>query len=275
MGFMKKVLIILMVCVLGAFILLKGFFSMVEKNTLYHPFQEESYYLLESLEIDEVSFTSPLGNIIYAGFHQTGADEVILFFHGNAGSINANKFNLEALLRIEKNFLMIDYPGYGKSSGTPSEESLYDAGRAAYQFLIDNEYRPEQIVIDGQSLGGAVAAQIALEKDAKSLILESTFTSTHRMAAILYPWVPKWILPSNKFDTISKVGPIDETILIIHGREDHIIPFDEAIELREASKPNSYLLALPGVRHNQDTILPEAIQKNINEFVATTRITAH
>jgi pimeloyl-ACP methyl ester carboxylesterase len=176
----------------------------------------------------------------------------ILFFHGNAQTVFEWALIRDELAPLACGLLLLDYPGYGKSGGSPSEEALYDAGRAAWDWLAGAEKIPAQkIVIFGKSLGGGVAAEIALGRRPLGLILESTFTSIPAVLRNLIPFLPAGILPKSEvYDTAAKLPRIAAPVLVVHGARDSLIPVREGHALFAAANEPKRLYLVDGADHN-------------------------
>lgn len=191
-----------------------------------------------------------------------------LISHGNAGNI-ANRLETADLFHsMGFNVLLYDYGGYGKSTGKPSEKRCCADARAAWRYLTeDRGIPPEQIVLFGRSLGGAVSADLACQVSARAVILESTFLSTPRLAQKLYPFLPAKFLVRHKFDTAQKMPRIDTPLLVIHSPEDEIVPFRHGRKLYElANEPKQFLEIHGG--HNEGFILSTSIyRKGIEDFL--------
>ena len=128
----------------------------------------------------------------------------LLFFHGNAGNISGRLESVKQFHQLGLNVLIIDYRGYGQSTGSPSEEGLYRDAEAAWQHAVTQRgIDPSRIVIFGRSLGGGPATWLATQHDAGALLLESAFTSVPDMAAHHYPWLPARQLTTTQFDNRS------------------------------------------------------------------------
>ncbi len=172
----------------------------------------------------------------------------VLFLQGNAGNISHRLHRLQFLGDLPARFFLLDYRGYGQSEGTPSEKGLYEDAEAAYTYLRDR-IEPKQIVLYGESLGGAVAIEIAHRFPVAGVILESTFTSLKEMAKVYFPIIPTFLI-SQKFASIDKVAMIAAPKLFIHGHRDSIVPFAIGKELFEkALQPKSFL-EIPEADHN-------------------------
>lgn len=192
---------------------------------------------------------------IYAGAREPWAD--LLFFHGNAGSLYDRLGNVEMLVESGFNVLIIDYRGYGKSGGRPSERVLYSDGEAAYRYLLEERgVAPERLVIFGRSLGAAVAIELASRKPCGALIAESAFTSTVAMGKLHYGWLPETFLRgvTQRFDSLSRVGHLRSPVLFVHGRVDAIVPVEMGRQLYESSSEPKGWYEIAGAGHN-DTVL--------------------
>jgi fermentation-respiration switch protein FrsA (DUF1100 family) len=193
------------------------------------------------------------GTVIHGWFFAPPDDEapVLLFCHGNAGNISHRLDNVRHLLGHGMGVLLFDYRGYGKSTGRPSEEGVYKDGLAAYGHLV-RELRvpPDRVVPFGRSLGAAVALEVALNQQVRSVILESAFTSTRGMArrmgvfALVSPFIP------SNYNNLAKITRLEAHKLIIHGTEDEIVPFKMGEALYEAAPEPKAFLPLYGAGHN-------------------------
>jgi uncharacterized protein len=150
---------------------------------------------------------------------------VLLFFHGNAGNISHRLDSLRIFHGLGLSVLIIDYRGYGRSTGRPTEQGTYEDARAAWRHLVEERgVPPERIVVFGRSLGGAVAAWLAARTRPAGLIVESAFRSVPSLRPRLY-----WFLPVRRLARSSTrwsaARPVQAPVLVVHSREDEIIPF--------------------------------------------------
>ena len=175
---------------------------------------------------------------------------VLLFLHGNAGNREDRLPILKGLYPTGLSTLILDYRGYGGSSGTPTEDGLIQDGLAAYDWLAASQPgRP--ILLFGESLGGAVAAQVALRRTPAGLILASAFTSVPDLAERLYPVPGLRRIVRTQFNTLAALRRLQLPLLIIHGERDEIVPFDMGETLmRESASPSKTLYAVPNAHHN-------------------------
>ena len=170
---------------------------------------------------------------------------VVLIFHGNAGNISHRMLTLRIFHEMDLTCMIIDYRGYGRSSGSPDEAGTYRDADAAWTYLTER-YKPEEIVIFGRSLGGAVAANLASRVAPAGLILESTFASAPAMARDMLPMF--WLGPflQYEYNTLELIDQIDCPLLVIHSPDDEIIPYAQGQSVFHAAKEPKQFLQLQG-----------------------------
>lgn len=187
-------------------------------------------------------------NAIYATL--PGNRNVVLYFHGNATSLNTWQAVADDLLSKGVNLLMIDYRGYGKSTGTFSENGFYKDAEAAYEYLKANGYNDSSIYFYGRSLGSGVAVEMATRHPVRGLVLEAPYTSMLQVAKNRHPYLLPHLLLKYKFNSLEKAGRIKTPVLILHGTNDAVIPVKQAYELFDAIKEEKKMIALKGGDHN-------------------------
>jgi fermentation-respiration switch protein FrsA (DUF1100 family) len=180
---------------------------------------------------------------------------VILFLHGNAQEAYSWSLVHEELSPLGCRLLLIDYHGYGKSGGEPHEAGLYLDGMAAMDWLKGQGIGEEGVIVFGKSLGGAVACEIAQDRDLKALVLESTFTSLASVARNLFPFLPPGIPLGEKYDSLSKIARVRCPVLVIHGDLDELIPVGEGMKLFEAAPEPKELCLVRGAGHNDVSLV--------------------
>ena len=196
------------------------------------------------------------------------ARATLLFFHGNAGNISHRIDSLRIFHDLGLNTLIIDYRGYGQSEGKPSEQGLYADSEAAWQYLTSKRgIPPQQIIIFGRSLGGAVAAWLAARHQPRVLILESTFTSAPDMAAELYPFLPTRLLTRLQYNAQRNLELVRCPVLIVHSRDDEISPFRHGQRLYDTAREPKRFLEIRG-DHNMGFLLDQArYEAGLAEFL--------
>ncbi len=180
-----------------------------------------------------------------------GSGPVILMFHGNAGTIADRLENVRLLVeRLDASVLQVEYPGYGDSSGRPSEASLYAAGEAGWE-AAQHQGKGRPLVVFGRSLGGAVAIDVSARHEVDGLVVESAFTSLPDLAPVTGLPLARQLV-AYRFDSLSKINDVTAPILLIHGDRDELVPYSMAERLREAATAASScdLHTVRGGTHN-------------------------
>ena len=201
----------------------------------------------------EILIDSADGNRIHALYWEAPAGRpTILFFHGNAQSVFEWALIKQEFENLECGLLLIDYPGYGKCSGAPSEAGLYAAGEVAATWLLSDQKIPaEKIVLFGKSLGGGVASKVALGNNFLGVVFESTFRSIPSVAKKLLPVLPaNALLKSELYETEKRIQSIKMPILIIHGILDELIPVEEAKALYDLANDPKRIELIDNAGHN-------------------------
>jgi uncharacterized protein len=180
---------------------------------------------------------------------------VVIFFHGNGGALANRAALYKAIAGENYGLLAAGYPGYGGNPGRPSEASLFQAAEANYRWLTGNGYRPEQIVIAGQSLGTGVAVWLASEQPVAGLLLQSPYTSMADMAAKQMPYFPARYLIKDRYDSISRIAAIKAPVAWVHGGDDNLIPLAMGQRLFDAAGEPKCRHILKDAGHND---MPDA-----------------
>jgi len=182
---------------------------------------------------------------------------VVLFFHGNAGNISHRLDYLQMFHRLRYSTLIVDYRGYGSSTGTPSEAGTYRDAEAAWDYLRHARFaQPRDVVIAGESLGGAVATWLAAKVNPRALVLFSTFTSVTDLGAQVYWFLPVRLLSRIGYDNRENLKRIRAPVFIAHSRDDDIVPYAHGKRLYEtANEPKAFLEMRGG--HNDGFIFTQ------------------
>jgi fermentation-respiration switch protein FrsA (DUF1100 family) len=174
----------------------------------------------------------------------------VLFFHGNAGNVSHRLDHARALTAAGLDVLLLDYRGYGRSTGRPSEEGLYRDARAARAALMaGGQVDAGRLVYMGESLGGAVALRLAVEEPPLACVLQSTFTSLRAVARQHYP-PPLSALAGDAYPSLERIAGLQAPVLILHGEVDEIVPVAHAEALFAAAHEPRRLHIVPGAGHN-------------------------
>ena len=182
--------------------------------------------------------------------------QLVIYFPGNAQNRSLRRGDLEEIARCGFHVLIFDYRGYGDSSGSPSENVITSDAREIWKFTHEElSFRDEQIVLFGESLGGAVALSLWSEElgdhpQPQAVLLSSTFASMPRTVACNYPWFPFQYLVLDEWRSMDRIARVKAPIRIFHGTSDKLIPIEEARALAFASGDISRLTEIPGGEHN-------------------------
>jgi fermentation-respiration switch protein FrsA (DUF1100 family) len=174
----------------------------------------------------------------------------VLYLHGSRGGLPHHRAALAWLAGVGPNVLAIDYRGYGKSAGTPSENGLYADAVAGYEWLLRHG-SSSSILVFGEGLGSGPACELASKRSVGALVLLSAFTKLPELAAERYPWLPtSWIVRS-QFDNLAKLPKVTAPTFIAHSRDDERVPFTQAERLFEAANAPKQSLWLEGAKHRE------------------------
>jgi hypothetical protein len=193
----------------------------------------------------------------------------VLFCHGNAGNISHRLDSIRLLHSLGLQVLIFDYRGYGQSEGRPSEKGSYRDVDAAWRYLLDVRGLPEDgIILFGRSLGAAVAADLASRTRPAAVILESAFTSVPDMAAGIYPWLPVRLLSRYRYDNLGKIIQISAPLLLVHSRQDEIIPFSHGERLFKQAREPKQFLEINGGHNDAFLTSRKAYTQGLEAFLA-------
>jgi len=228
------------------YILLTILVFFLQRNLLYHPSVDN--YLKDDLveeptEIQKVKITTEDKIDLIGWFYNKDIKKfkTILFFHGNAGSLENRTYKLNHLKDLDVNFLIIAWRGFSGNEGKPNEAGLYEDGRSAVKWLNTKGIKDENIILYGESLGTAIAVEIAQNKKYSGIILESPFTSMINMGKKYYPFFPVSFLLKDKFESNKKINNILVPVLVIHGKVDKIVPYTMGKKMYElANQPKFF-----------------------------------
>jgi hypothetical protein len=256
----------------GVVLVLYGLLRLFEWKSLYFPHANiEATPAALGLTFEDITLITEDGVQLNGWWlPHPQARGTIIHCHGNAGNLGHRVELAADLHRLGLNVFMFDYRGYGRSRGWPNERGLYRDARAAYEFVRVQYGNTEQppILVHGQSLGGAVAAQLALDKPVRGLIIESAFTSVPDMARQLYPLLPLHLICSARYDTTAKLARLTIPKLVAHSSADEMIPYAMSRQLFEAAAAPKKFVTLNG-GHN-DGIWTAEYQRALQDFVNQT-----
>ncbi|MCB8932467.1 MAG: alpha/beta hydrolase [Fimbriimonadaceae bacterium] len=198
----------------------------------------------------DVTFTTSDGVRLHAWWMPAkDARLTLLFAHGNGGNITTRRDVAIGLRKLGMNVLLFDYRGYGRSEGSPSESGLYLDAEAALAFLKEKGIPSQRVVLFGESLGTAVVAEMAVRHKAAAIILESPFTNIPDMARLIVPIPMGWAL-SHRFDTLRKAPRFQSPLLVIHGTDDDLVPYEFGQRVFQSAPQPKRFFGVGGAHHN-------------------------
>ncbi len=263
---MRSVLrILVLLLVMGGLLLL------LEKRLIYFPMRAHDVTPAGlGLAHEELTLRTEDGVRLHGWFLPVkGSRLTVLVSHGNAGNVS-HRLDRALLMqsRLGVDTLLFDYRGFGSSEGSPDEEGTYRDARAAYRWLVARGVSPERIVLFGESLGSAVALQLALEVEVLALVLESPFASIPEMARAVYPFLPLWPFVRTRYDNVAKVGRLRMPLLVLHGARDEVVPFAQGRRVFDKAPEPKTFFAIKGASHNDTYVVGgDAYWKALREFL--------
>ena len=238
-----------------------------QRNLLYHP--EENNYSNDKLmvQIEKVKIRTNDNIDLLGWFHQKDIRKLktILFFHGNAGSLENRIHKLNHFKDMNINFLIIAWRGFSGNKGKPSEKGLYEDGDSSIKWLLNKGIKETDIIIYGESLGTGVATHLSQNRNFAGLILETPFTSMVDAAKTFYPYIPVKFLLKDKFENKKKIKNIDLPILVMHGEADQIVPFSMGKKMFELANEPKYSYFTKHDNHMME--FDENLIKALNSFL--------
>jgi hypothetical protein len=257
-----------MLALLLTYFAIIGLMFFFQKKLQYHPsgkIQPVSFYSLNNFE--EKTLTTKDGIKILAWYKKPEDKKTILYFHGNAGNMGERAHKFEAFARAGFGVLAISYRGYPSSEGTPSEAGFMNDAFAALQFLFDQGFKSQDIILFGESLGSGVAVELAVKSDFAAVVLESPFSSAVSVGQRRYWFAPVFLLLKDKFESIKLAPKIPSPVLILHGTKDEVVPYDEGQKLFAAIRSEKKFVTIDGAGHLNfgDQFLVSEMEKFLDE----------
>lgn len=244
---------VLAVVALAAFVTWNARTGAIERAFIYFP--ERSLMATPAdvgIAYEDVTLRAADGVRLHGWFVPGSQPVAVLWLHGNAGNIGTRVPWIRDLHRATGfAILIVDYRGYGRSEGTPSEAGLYRDAEAALAYLrAEPRVDPDRIVYFGRSLGSAVAVELAAREPPMALVIESPFPSLRWLADAVYPWLPltRWL--HDRYETERRARAVTAPALVIHGERDEIVPLEGAQRVADALASDVQLFVVPGAGHN-------------------------
>ena len=218
------------------------FLYFYQRNLLYLP--NENNYSGDKISVDikKVKIQTSDDIELLGWYHEKNIKnyKTLVYFHGNAGSLENRIHKLNHFQDMNINFLIIAWRGFSGNNGKPSEQGLYEDGKSAINWLTKKGVDEKNLILYGESLGTGVATHLAQNKDYAGIILETPFTSMINAAKTFYPYIPVKLLLKDKFENYKKIKNINLPILVMHGEVDQIVPFSMGKKIYEIANEPKY-----------------------------------
>ena len=217
----------LVLIIFSLYLFVLVFLYFYQRNLLYHPNENNYSGDKISVKIEKVKIRTSDNIELLGWYHEKNLKDykTLIYFHGNAGTLENRIHKLNHFQDMNINFLIIAWRGFSGNSGKPTEKGLYNDAKSAIIWLKKLGLTEKDIVIYGESLGTGVATEIAQNSNFAGLVLETPFTSMIDAAKNFYPYIPVSLLLKDKYDNQNKIKNINIPVLVMHGEADQIVPF--------------------------------------------------
>ena len=224
------------------YFLLLVFLYFYQRSLLYHPNENNYSGDKISVDIEKVKIQTSDNIELLGWYHEKNLKDykTLVYFHGNAGSLENRIHKLNHFQDMNINFLIIAWRGFNGNKGKPSERGLYVDGKSAIDWLKKKGVDEKNLILYGESLGTGIATHLAQNKNYAGVILETPFTSMVDAAKNFYPYIPINLLLKDKFENFKKVKNINTPILVMHGEVDQIVPFSMGKKIYEIANNPKY-----------------------------------
>ena len=228
--------------IFAIYFLVLVFLYFYQRNLLYHPNENNYSGDKISVDIEKVKIQTADNIELLGWYHEKNLKDykTLVYFHGNAGSLENRIHKLNHFQDMNINFLIIAWRGFNGNKGKPSERGLYVDGKSAIDWLKKKGVDEKNLILYGESLGTGVATHLAQNKNYAGVILETPFTSMVDAAKNFYPYIPINLLLKDKFENFKKVKNINTPILVMHGEVDQIVPFSMGKKIYEIANNPKY-----------------------------------
>ncbi|MGE5279842.1 MAG: alpha/beta hydrolase [Deltaproteobacteria bacterium] len=243
----------------------------LEQRSVFIPFRaiEQSPEAV-GLPYEDVTLSAADGTRLHGWYvPRVSPRATLLFFHGNGGNVSHRVRKIHAFHEMGLAVFIVDYRGYGRSAGRPSEKGLYQDADAAYRYLVkERGVTPSsKLILYGESLGSAVAVDLAARQPAAGVILEGAFTRVAEMARQVFPFVPTAFL-RYRFDSLAKVERVTAPLLVIHSHNDEVVPFGMGRRIFDAAASDAKDIITVYGGHNESFYeYRREIRQKIDEFL--------
>jgi fermentation-respiration switch protein FrsA (DUF1100 family) len=224
-----------------------------QRSLLYHPQYDTpppSRYGMPD-HVNEVTIESNNKTRIAAWYAPAKEGKhTFIYFHGNGGHLGYNFERYKVLLANDYGLLAIDYQGYGKSEGSPTEVNLTADAVASVEFLKSKNIAEKDIILYGQSLGSGLAVKMAKKYDVALLALEAPYSTIADVAAGIYPMLPVKLLLIDTFDSMAIIADVNTPFIRFHGKKDNVVPIEFGNKLFAKAREPKKDIILENTGHN-------------------------
>jgi uncharacterized protein len=264
-----NVLLTALILGVGGFVVICAFMYFGQERSIFYPRPNDAQ-LLQQHDARRVEIPSS-GETLEGWWidnPQATTAAVILYFGGNAEDVLYTAGTVSSF--DARRMLVVNYRGYGRSTGKPGQKALYDDGLAIYDYAVKSGVRPEDIVVMGRSLGSGVATMLAAERPVAAAVLITPYDSLAAVASNLYPYLPVHLLLQHPFPSVDWAKRTRTPVLMLAAERDFVVPSAHAQKLLEAWAGEKQLHVLPQTGHNDIEMHPDCYRL-INEFLRTPR----
>lgn len=269
----KRLLLLIFIIISASYIFACGYLYFFQRNILYLIDKNLSAPQQLGLGNAKKITIQTVDNIKIIAWYvppQVGKP-MLLYFQGNSGTLNKRVSKFKDFASRGLGILAISYRGYGDSEGSPTEEGIYNDARAAVNYLKEQGFRNDNIILYGESLGTGVAVQMAVEQDFGAIILEAPYDSVQARASEIYPYFPINLLLKDRFLSIEKIGKINTPLLVFHSKNDNVMPIHHGENLFAVAGEPKKMIVFENYGHSKfDTkelasLVVEFVEKRKNQ----------
>ncbi|MBI2922513.1 MAG: alpha/beta fold hydrolase [Planctomycetes bacterium] len=242
-----------------------------QNKLLYYPegdLRPPADYRLKGVQ--EITFNASDGVALVSWWRppKSKGHPTLLFCQGNAGNISDRSDRMRDAEDAGWGLLLLGYRGYGRSRGSPNEEGIYLDTRAALTWLrAQPDVDPKKLVYYGESLGCAFASELAVAEPPAALVLEAPFKTLKAIADVHYPWLPTSILVRGRLNNIENVKKLHCAVMVIHGKRDEVVPFEQGKAVFDAALEPKKFLPLDSYHNDIPERGGEEFRKAVREFI--------
>jgi fermentation-respiration switch protein FrsA (DUF1100 family) len=223
----------------------------MQRSLIYHPETVRTAPADADLpDVEERILKTPDGERLVAWYAKAKPGQpTILYFHGNGGALETRRERIRKYMNRGRGMFMMSYRGFSGSSGSPSEAANVADAKLAYDALVSDGVKPEDIILYGESLGTGVAVQVALDRHVQGLVLDCAYTSLADRGAEIYWWLPvSWLL-RDRYDSKRYISEVRVPLFILHGEADDVVPVAMGRALFALANAPKEIVTLPGAGH--------------------------